>query len=157
MFFQVFSETGETDTAERVGGVGPDRLIRCWRGSYCWGQDRRRMTCRSSGYDGCCFLSWWSCRPAACVGRIVRQRKMMLLNGIPGMGVVVNDQCTGGALNAADPAYRSTPGPWLLSVARKYVCLSKQALSHRGKYRTSREHADIRSMPWEMRAFKGRG
>jgi hypothetical protein len=25
------------------------------------------------------------------------------------------------------------------------------------KYRTSREHADIRSMPWEMRVFKGRG
>jgi len=36
---------------------------------------------------------------------------MMLLNGAPDMVVVVNDQFTGGALNAEDPVFGVTPGP----------------------------------------------
>ncbi len=50
-------------------------------------RDRRRLTCRSVGYDGFCFLSW--CAFRAVVGVIARQA-IVRRNGIPDMVVVVN-------------------------------------------------------------------
>jgi hypothetical protein len=54
-------------------------------------------------------LSWWSFK--AVVGVIVRNHGRVLWNGIPDMVIVVNNQCTGGAIHAEDPVFGVTPGP----------------------------------------------
>jgi len=120
----IYIKTLQTDMLERsssgavprnaqdpVQSPTPGRLHSTWH----WHKTHEAVLWNDPGYDGCCFLSWCSCRPAACVGVIVRHR-IMGCNGTP-HPMVMMKVCEGKVLlgpeeagNGEDPVYCRIPG-----------------------------------------------